>query len=151
MAQSLSRLYVHLIFHIKYTSATIREQDKDVLFAYMGSIIKDNESIPILINGTKDHVHVLCIMSKNIALAKLTEEIKRHSSRWIKTVDKYYNSFAWQGGYAGFSVSQSIHEKTKYYIAKQEEHHKKLSFKEELIAFLQEYKIEYNEKYLWND
>ena len=117
----------------------------------MGSIIKNNESIPILINGTNDHVHILCIMSKNIALAKLTEEIKRHSSRWIKTINPHYKQFAWQGGYAGFSVSQSLHEKTKNYIYNQEKHHKKLTFKEELILFLKEYKIEYNEDYLWTD
>ena len=117
----------------------------------MGTIIKDNESIPILINGTNDHVHILCVMSKNIALAKLTEKIKRHSSRWIKTVNQYYKKFAWQGGYAGFSVSPSLHEKTKNYIYNQEQHHKKMTFKEELILFLKEYNIEYNEDYLWSD
>ncbi len=144
MAQSLSKLYIHLVFHVKNTSVLIRNEDKNKLYAYMGTIIKDNESIPILINGTNDHVHILCVMSKNIALAKLTEEIKRHSSRWIKTINPYYKQFAWQGGYAGFSVSQSLHEKTKNYIYKQEQHHKKLTFKEELILFLKEYKIEYN-------
>lgn len=151
MAQSLSKLYIHLVFHIKNNSVTIQNEDKSDLFSYMGSIIKDNDSIPILINGTKDHVHILCIMSKNIALAKLTEEIKRHSSRWIKTLNAHYKNFAWQGGYAGFSVSQSWHDKTKYYIKNQDEHHKKLTFKEELILFLKEYKIEYNERYLWTD
>jgi REP element-mobilizing transposase RayT len=90
-------------------------------------------------------------MSKNIALAKLTEEIKRHSSRWIKTKGKQYEQFAWQGGYSGFSVSQSLHDKTKHYIENQEEHHKKMSFREELIAFLVEYGVEYNEQYLWSD
>jgi hypothetical protein len=90
-------------------------------------------------------------MSKNIALAKLTEEIKRHSSRWIKTIGSQYKDFNWQGGYAGFSVSQSLHEKTKQYIFQQEEHHKKMTFKEELILFLNEYGIEYDERYLWTD
>jgi len=151
MAQSLSKLYVHLIFQIKNTSVSIRNEDKDDLYAYMGSIIKDNQSIPILINGTKDHIHILCVLSKNIALAKLTEEIKRHSSRWIKTVRQNYNQFVWQGGYAGFSVSQSLHEKTKQYIFLQEEHHKKMTFNEELILFLKEYGVEYDERYLWTD
>jgi REP element-mobilizing transposase RayT len=151
MAQSLTKLYVHLIFHIKSNSVAIRYEDKNDLFAYIGSIIKDNESLPILINGTNDHIHILCVMSKNISLAKLTEEIKRHSSRWIKTVHQHYKSFSWQGGYSGFSVSQSLHDKTKLYIKNQEEHHKKMTFKEELILFLKEYGIEYNEQYLWND
>ena len=151
MAQSLSKLYIHLIFHIKNTSVKIRNDEKKSLYAYMGAIFKDNESIPILINGTNDHVHILCSMSKNISLAKLTEEIKRHSSRWIKTINQHYKSFAWQGGYAGFSVSQSLHDKTKQYISNQEKHHKRITFKEELTAFFNEYGIEYNEQYLWND
>jgi len=151
MAQSLSKLYVHLIFHIKNASVSIKSKDKKDLYAYMGSIINDNGSLPILINGTRDHVHVLCVMSKNIALAKLIEEIKRHSSRWIKTIGPYYKQFSWQGGYSGFSVSQSLHDKTKQYIANQEEHHKKITFKEELGIFLKEYGIEYDERYLWTD
>ncbi len=152
MAQSLSKLYVHIIYHIKNNSQVIiRKQEKEKLYAYMGSIIKDNESIPIKINGVEDHVHILCVMSKNIALAKLVEEIKRHSSRWIKTIDPYYTQFAWQGGYGGFSVSPSLHDKTKRYIENQEEHHKKMSFKEEYLLFLKEYGIEYDEKYLWMD
>jgi len=151
MSQSLSKLYVHLIFHIKNPLLPIKTEDKNGLYAYIGSIIKDNESIPILINGTGDHIHILCVMSKNIALAKLVEEIKRHSSRWIKTRNPYYKPFAWQGGYAGFSVSQSLHHKTKEYIQNQEEHHQRMTFKEELLAFLKEYGIECDERYLWTD
>jgi putative transposase len=90
-------------------------------------------------------------MSKNISLAGLTEEIKRHSSRWIKTLNPYYRQFAWQGGYAGFSVSQSLLERTRIYIEKQDEHHKKKTFKDELLVFLKEYGVEYDERYLWSD
>ena len=151
MSQSLSKLYIHLIFHIKNPQVPIRQEEKKILYAYIGTILKDNGSIPILINGTIDHVHILCVMSKNISLASLVEEIKRHSSRWIKTIDPHYKQFAWQGGYAGFSVSQSIHDKTKRYIANQEEHHKKMTFREELLVFLKEYEIEYDERYLWSD
>ena len=135
MSQSLSKLYIHLIFHVKNVAVPIQSEDKNILYAYIGSIINDNDSIPIIINGTKDHVHILCVMLKNLSLAKLTEEIKRHSSRWIKTIGPQYKKFAWQGGYAGFSVSQSLHHKTKEYILNQEEHHKKMTFKEELLAF----------------
>lgn len=151
MAQSLSKLFVHIIFHIKNNSCAIRPPEKHELYAYMGSIIKDNASIPILINGVEDHVHILCVMSKNIALAKLVEEIKRHSSRWLKTKDVHYAQFTWQGGYGGFSVSPALHDKTKQYIEKQEDHHKKTTFKEEYLLFLKEYGIEFDEQYLWND
>jgi len=151
MSQSLSKLYVHIVFHIKINAVEIRDAEKQRLYAYMGSVIKSNESIPILINGTGDHVHILCVMSKNIALSKLVEEIKRHSSRWIKTLDEHYASFAWQGGYGGFSVSPSVHDRTKRYIENQEEHHKKRTFKEEYQMFLDEYGIDYDDKYVWND
>lgn len=151
MSQSLSKLYVHLVFHTKNSKTVLRKEDRNALFAYMGSIIKDNESLPILINGTEDHVHILCVMSKNIALSKLAEEIKRHSSRWMKTLNPYYKEFSWQGGYSGFSVSQSLQGKTKNYIQNQEEHHKKMTFREELLLFLKEYEIEFDERYLWTD
>ncbi|MEN8117353.1 MAG: transposase [Bacteroidota bacterium] len=149
MSQSLSKIFIHIVFHIKSNSCKIRAEEKQELYAYIGSIIKDNNSIPILINGVEDHVHVLCVMSKNIALSKLVEEIKRHSSRWIKHKDSYYSTFAWQGGYGGFSVSPSLHDTTKRYIENQEQHHKKVSFKEEYLMFLKEYGIDYDEKYLW--
>jgi len=150
MSQSLSKLYIHIIFHVKHLSVKIRKQENNELYAYIGSIIKDNESIPVIINGVDDHIYILCIMSKNIALAKLVEEIKRHSSRWIKTKGSYYQKFAWQGGYGGFSVSPSLHDKTKRYIQNQEKHHQKMNFKEEYLMFLKEYKVDYNEEYLWN-
>ena len=151
MSQSLSKLYVHIVFHVKNNLLPILREDEKDLYAYIGAIIKDNESLPILINGVGDHLHIFCIMSKNIALAKLTEEIKRHSSRWIKSRGEHYKQFAWQCGYAGFSVSQSLHERTRKYIEKQKEHHKRISFREELVAFLKEYKIDYNEEFLWCD
>ncbi len=148
MPQSLAKLYIHLIFHIKSTSVPIRKQDAHELYAYIGSIIKSAESIPITINGMEDHIHILCVLSKNISLAKLVEKIKSSSSKWIKEKDHYYHHFAWQGGYGGFSVSPSLHDKTTQYILKQEEHHRKMTFKEEYLLFLKEYNIQYDENYL---
>jgi len=151
MGQSLSKLYVHMVFHIKNPLIPIHAEIKDKVYAYMGSIIKDNDSIPILINGVPDHVHILCVMSKNIALAKLLEEIKGHSSRWIKTLDPQYRFFAWQGGYAGFSISQCLKDNTIQYIKNQEEHHKKVDYKEEMIRFMNEYGMEYDDRFFWRD
>ena len=151
MSQSLSKLFVHVVFHTKYNKPLIRLQEEKELYAYLGAILKDNQSIPIAINGVDNHVHVLFVMSKNITLAKIVEEMKRHSSRWIKTKDEHYANFAWQGGYGGFSVSPSVVERTKKYIENQKEHHRKKSFKEEYLLFLQEYGVEYDERYLWKD
>ena len=151
MAQSLSKLFVHIIYHIKTSSVKIRKEDKNDLYAYIGTVIKSKDSIPILINGMEDHIHILCVMSKNIALAKLVEEIKGNSSRWIKAFDPYYHGFFWQGGYGGFSVSPSLYDKTKRYIENQEEHHKKMTFQEEYRMFLNEYGIKFDEQYVWTD
>jgi len=149
MSQSLSKLYVHLIFHVKNNAYLIRQEDENELYAYIGGVIKLSKSIPININGTEDYLHVLCIMSKNISLADLLEDIKRNSSRWIKTKNEYYRNFAWQGGYSGYSVSQSKAEVVDRYIENQKEHHKHHTFREEYLQFLKENGIKYNEEYLW--
>ena len=151
MSQSLSKIYIHAVFHTKYNAKLILPEDDAKLYAYMGSIIKDNDSIPIIINGVENHVHLLFIMSKNIALAKIMEEIKKHSSRWIKTLSPHYANFKWQGGYGGFSVSSSVVERTKEYIKNQKTHHQKKDYKDEYVTFLKEYGIDYNDEYLWAD
>ncbi len=124
MSQSLSKLYIHIIFHVS-NKVLIRPEDETELYAYIGGVIKANEALPIKINGTENHLHILTTMSKNLSLAKFIEEIKRNSSRWIKTKSGYYQFFAWQGGYAGYSVSQSKVSIVEKYIDDQKNHHKK--------------------------
>ena len=121
MSQSLSKLYTHIVFHTKYNQDLIKPDIEKELYAYLGDILKDNKSVPIAINGIANHVHVFCIMSKNIALADLLEELKRNSSRWIKTKGADYADFAWQGGYGGFSVSQSKADVVKRYVENQKD------------------------------
>jgi len=140
---------LHAIFHVKNNECLIRPEDEKELYAYMGGLVKLSQSIPIIINGMDNHVHVLCIMSKNISLSDLMEEIKTDSSRWIKTLGSHYRGFAWQGGYAGYSVSQSRVDIVKKYIANQKEHHKTQTFEDEYIQFLKENDVDYNGDYLW--
>ena len=149
MSQSLSKLYVHAIFHVKNNECLIKPEDDEELYTYIGGVIKLSKSIPIIFNGIENHIHVLCIMSKNICLADLVEDIKRNSSRWIKTKGVHYKNFAWQGGYAGFSVSTSKVEVVKKYIANQKNHHKKQTFQDEYIQFLKEHGVDYNDEFLW--
>ena len=149
MSQSLSKLYTHIVFHTKFNQNLIKADIENELYAYLGGILKQNKSVPIVINGVEDHVHILCIMSKNIALADLLEELKRNSSRWIKTKGVNYKYFAWQGGYGGFSVSQSKVDVVKRYIENQKEHHKNETSKEEYLRFLKEYNVDYDPNYLW--
>jgi REP element-mobilizing transposase RayT len=149
MSQSLSQLYVHIIFHVKDENILIRSEEEPELYAYIGGVIKQNDSHPIKINGTENHLHVLSTMSKNISLAKFVEEIKKNSSRWIKNKSEFYRYFAWQGGYAGYSVSQTKVDAVKKYIENQKEHHKTVTFKDEYTQFLKKYDVDFNESYLW--
>jgi putative transposase len=149
MSQSLSKLYTHIVFHTKYNQDLIKADVENELYAYMGGVLKENKCVPIAINGIENHIHVFCIQSKNIALADLLEELKRNSSRWIKTKGAEYADFAWQGGYGAFSVSHSKVDVVKRYIANQKAHHKSETDKVEFIRFLKEYDVDYNEDYLW--
>ena len=91
-------------------------------------------------------------LSKDVTISQIVEEIKRNSSRWIKNLDPaYYHFFAWQGGYAAYSISQSVVDKTLQYIANQKEHHTKHSFAEEYKAFLKLYNVEYDENFVFRD
>ena len=149
MSQSLSKMYVHAIFHVKNNDILIRPEDDDELYAYIGGVIKLSKSIPIIINGIDNHIHILCIMSKNICLADLMQDIKRNSSRWIKTKGDHYKNFAWQGGYGGFSVSPSKVEVVRKYIENQKNHHKMQTSQDEYIPFLKEHDVDYDENFLW--
>lgn len=105
MGQSLNKVYVHLVFSTKYRQPFITDSIKDELFSYLGGICRNMECNPVQVGGHKDHVHILCLLSKKIALMKLIEEIKSHSSKWIKTKDSEYENFYWQNGYGAFSVN----------------------------------------------
>ena len=152
MAQSLSKIYIHLIFHIKSTSPQIRENDLERLHHYIGKLVKTAGCTEIKAGGIGDHVHVLFILSKDVTISHIVEEIKRNSSRWIKDLDPvYYRFFAWQGGYAAYSISQSVVDRTLQYIGNQKEHHARHSFAEEYRAFLELYHVEYDEKFVFRD
>jgi len=152
MPQSLTQVYLHIIFSTKKRYPFIEEAVEPELFAYIGDTIKRVGGIPFLINGVPDHIHILSSLPRTIMLSKYIEEIKRNSSRWIKTKDKglEYEKFAWQNGYGAFSVSSSRKDNVIRYIKEQKEHHRTGTFQEKYIAFLKKYNIEYDEKYVWD-
>lgn len=151
MSQSLTKIYIHLIFHVKTTSALIRKNDLLRVHQYIGQLVNTTGCNVMRVGGIEDHVHILFALNKNVTIAHVVEEIKRNSSRWIKTIDNHYKLFAWQGGYAAFSVSQSMVEQTLAYISQQEEHHKKISFQEEYTRFLRLYHVNYDERQALTD
>ena len=150
MAQTLVSLLVHVVFSTKNREPIITPEIEPELFAYIGGILKNNESRLLDAGGTADHVHLLISQSKNIALSSLMKDVKKDSSLWIKTKGRAFRNFHWQDGYGGFSIGRSNVDELKRYIARQKEHHRKRTFQEEFIQFLDAYGIDYDERYLWN-
>ena len=141
---------MHITFSTKNRYPFIDKRINDELFSYLGGICKNLECNPLIVGGHKDHVHILCLLSRKIALMKLIEELKTHSSKWIKTKGQSYQKFYWQNGYGGFSIHLGQVDVLKDYISTQEEHHKELSFQDEYRVLLKEYDIDYDERYVWD-
>lgn len=141
---------MHITFSTKNRYPFIDKRIKEELFSYLGGICKNQECNPLIVGGHKDHVHILCLLSRKIALMKLIEELKTHSSKWIKTKGQSYQKFYWQNGYGGFSIHLGQVDVLKDYISTQEEHHKELSFQDEYRVLLKEYDIDYDERYVWD-
>ena len=149
MPQSLAKNLIHLIYSTKDRAPCLSPKIRDGLFAYKSGILKEWRSPTLLIGGVADHVHVLFCLSKDHALAKVIEELKKGSSKWLKTQGPEFHGFQWQAGYGAFSVSQSHVERVRLYIERQEEHHRTHSFQDELLAFLNRYKMDHDERFLW--
>ena len=151
MPQSLARVVLHIVFSTKNRGPFLKDADlRSRLHAYMAGVLQKIRCEPILINGTEDHVHILCNLSRTIAIASLVEEVKKSPSKWVKEQGPAYRDFYWQGGYGAFSVSQSNIEKVRGYIATQEEHHRKVSFQEEFRALCRKHGMEIDERYVWD-
>ena len=150
MAQSLANILVHLTFSTKGREALVRPDVGRDLYQYLTSICRNQGCPAHKVGGTEDHVHIFFSLSRTMALADLVEEVKKSSSKWIKTKGPGYKSFAWQGGYAAFSIGQSGADALRRYIDDQKAHHKKRDFKEELRALLRKYRVEYDERYVWD-
>ena len=125
MGQSLVKNYVHIVFSTKHRKPLISDPVETELHSYLGGICNKLGCQVIKVGGYTDHIHILCLLSKKITLVKLLEELKSHSSRWIKTKGGVYTNFYWQDGYGAFSVNPSEVEVVKHYIANQKEHHSK--------------------------
>jgi len=150
MSQSIANVYIHIVFSTKKRHNLITDEIKTELFDYLGGICKHLECNPIRVGGYKNHIHILCMLSKKILIMGLLEEIKKSSSKWIKTKGVEFSSFYWQDGYSVFSVNPSQINIVSNYIDNQEEHHRKKSFEEECRAFFKKYKTDYDERYIWD-
>jgi REP element-mobilizing transposase RayT len=141
---------MHLVYSTKHREPLIPKEHRAALFAYQAGIFKQWESSALIIGGVEDHVHALFGLSKHYPLKKIVEEVKKGSSKWLKSDGPRIQRFSWQAGYAAFSVSQSNVEAVQEYIQKQEEHHRKTTFEEELRALFKRHGIEFDERYVWD-
>ena len=149
MPQSLSAVYIHLVFSTKHRQPFLRDPEmRATLHAELGGISKTLGCPPIITGGMEDHIHLLARFGRTITQAEWIKEVKRVSNLWN---EKEYSvsDFAWQGGYADFSVSQSNLDEVRRYIANQEEHHRKISFQDEVRALLRKHCLEWDEHFIW--
>lgn len=149
MAHSFTSLHYHIIFSTKERRPALSAEFKPRLFEYMGGMIRGMKGVPILINGPADHVHVLAGLPATIALCDFLRELKGDSTGWVKNAVGVAD-FGWQTGYAAFTVSKSGVGAVREYIANQEEHHRRVSFKEEYLEFLRRHEIEYDERFIFD-
>ncbi|MCL4201438.1 MAG: transposase [Pirellulaceae bacterium] len=151
MSQSLVKNLVHLVYSTKHRQVWIPQDVRERLWAYQAGIFKEWESPALIIGGVEDHVHALFSLSKNYPLKEIVEEVKKGSSKWMKTNEGTGNvEFTWQAGYAGFSVSQSNVDAVMMYIENQAEHHRRMSFQDELRGLFKRHGIEFDERYVWD-
>ena len=151
MSQSLSRILLHIIFSTKNRFAFLTEIDlQKRMHAYLARVFNEQGCPAIEVGGAKDHVHILCILSRNIAISEIIKKAKVSSSSWAKSLGGMCGKFSWQSGYGAFSIHESQIESLRRYIQNQPEHHRIKTFQEEYLQILHEYRMPYDERYLWD-
>ena len=150
MPQSLTMLYAHLIFSTKNREALLDEEIRPRVHGYLATTIRDFDSPWVVVGGVADHVHVLFDMGKVLAPVKFVEQVKRESSKFVKTLGSRYRRFFWQRGYGMFSISPKDRDEAEHYVRHQEEHHRRQTFQDEYRAILTRYGIEFEEQYVWD-
>ncbi len=150
MSGTYSQIYIQYVFAVKGKQNLLQKPWREDVFKYISGIIKSKGQKSIIVNGVEDHVHMFVGLKPSMNISDLVRDIKNNSSKFINEQKYLPVKFAWQEGYGVFSYSHSHIDNVYKYIANQEEHHKKKSFKEEYLDFLEKFQVEYNEKYLFD-
>jgi putative transposase len=150
MPQSLHQKYGHLIFSTKNRDQIITGEVEPRLYEYMGGIVRGMNAAILEINGIPDHVHLLIRESKSVADQDFIGQLKGESSRWMNKTFPEGSRFAWQSGYGWFSVSAKDVDAAASYVRNQKEHHQTVTFQDEYRKFLKQYKVEFDERYVWD-
>ena len=150
MAQSLAKLYIHLIFSTKNRERVLPDDLRPALHDYMGGILRDLGCIAVEINTEPEHTHALFILARTAALSDVVGHLKKGSTNWLQQQRPELREFHWQNGYGAFSVSQSNVDAVREYIRNQREHHHRQSFEDEFRAILRKHDVEFDERYVWD-
>jgi putative transposase len=146
MPHTFTNLLTHVVFGTKDRAPLINDELRPQLHAYLGGIVRELRGTAFIVNGTADHVHLLITLPPTLSLSDAMRVLKANSSRWMN--EEKQVPFAWQTGYGAFSVSRSNSRAVAEYIARQEKHHRRISFREEFAAFLQKHGIDYDKRYI---
>ena len=151
MANTYHQIYLQTVFAVKYRKAMIQKSWKEKLFAVIGNLINETGCKTIIVNGVEDHVHCFLGLKPVISISELMKTVKAKSSKYINDHSLTPSRFEWQEGYGVFSYAQSQVDRVYKYILNQEVHHKKLTFREEYLEFLKSFKVEYDERYIFQE
>lgn len=151
MPQSLSRVWLHIVFSTKHRQPFLTDSDlREEMFRMLGHQANEMSCPAVTVGGWIDHVHVVCGLSRTTKISELVEALKRETSKWAKDRTPKWTEFYWQSGYGVFSVSQSMLKEVLKYVANQAQHHAKLSFQDELRLLCVKHEIEIDERYVWD-
>jgi len=150
MAGTFSQIYIQCVFAVKGRSNYMAKEWRNEVYKYMTGIVKNKGHKPIIINGVADHVHIFIGLKPSMALSDLVRDIKNNSTNFINENKWLPVKFSWQEGYGSFSYSHSQIHNVYQYILNQEEHHKKKTFREEYLEFLDKFEVPYEERYLFD-
>lgn len=149
MAQSLASILLHLVYSTKDRHPWITPDVAPELYAYQARIFQEIGCPALIINGVSDHVHALFSFGRTQRICDVVEEVKKQSSKWLKTQSPSLSEFAWQGGYAIFSLGESARQRAFIYIRNQESHHTRSSFQDEMRTLFKKYRVDFDERYVW--
>lgn len=150
MANTYTQLFVHIIFSTQGREKNLHQKFRDELFKYISGIISNKKQKPFAVNGTNNHIHILVGITPNISISDLVRDIKHSSTNFIKEKKFIKHQFHWQKGFGAFTYSKSQVDSVIDYIINQEEHHKKRTFEEEYIEFLNKFDVEYKREYVFD-
>jgi putative transposase len=150
MAQSLSKVVLHIIFSTKDRESWLDSDVRPRMHAYLAAVCGDLGAQLVRVGGVADHVHIVTTLPRTVSQAQMIERIKKVSSKWIKTLDARYRGFFWQRGYGAFSVSPSQLDAMLQYVDTQQEHHRTRTFQDEYRELLRRHGIDFDERYVWD-